>query len=103
MIELGRWIPGVDRLRDLNESREYRFSTATPSGVRLGLRSGGGLDTGRRVPEIEEIADKLTQRKLPVLGARPDGNYRYHAPSASTFRRVISWLDAAQFERLIGA
>jgi len=52
---------------------------------------------------MEDIAGKLTQRQLRALGARPDENYRYHAPSDSTFRRVISQLDAAQFERLIGA
>lgn len=52
---------------------------------------------------MEDIAGKLTQRQLRALGARPDENYRYHAPSDSTFRRVISRLDAAQFERLIGA
>jgi len=52
---------------------------------------------------MEDICLKLTQRQLRALGAQPDENRRYHAPSDSTFRRVVMKLDASMFERLIGA
>lgn len=50
-----------------------------------------------------EVAGKLTQRQLRALGARRHRQTgRYHAPSDTTFFRVIDQTDAVEFDRLVG-
>lgn len=52
---------------------------------------------------FEDEAGKLSQRQLRALGARRNHRTgRYHAPSDTTFFRVIDRLDAAEFDRRIG-
>jgi hypothetical protein len=45
----------------------------------------------------------LTQRQLRALGCRRNQEGRYAPPSDSTFFRVISQLEAAQFESVVGS
>jgi len=52
---------------------------------------------------FEDLCGKLTQRQLRALGCRRNKEGRYEPPSDSTFFRVISRLDAALFERIVGA
>src|SRR5580692_3167479 len=52
---------------------------------------------------FQDQCGKLTQRQLKALGCRPDAEGRYRTPSDSTFFRVITKLDAAQFERIVGS
>jgi len=52
---------------------------------------------------FEDESGKLTQRQLRALGGRRNlKTGRYHAPSDSTFFRVINGIDAAAFDRSIG-
>jgi hypothetical protein len=51
----------------------------------------------------EDVCGKLTQRQLRALGCARRQNGDYYAPSDSTFFRVINQVDAAHFERIIGA
>jgi hypothetical protein len=52
---------------------------------------------------FEDLCGKLTQRQLRALGCRRNKAGRYAPPSDSTFFRVISRLDAAQFESVVGS
>ncbi len=52
---------------------------------------------------FEDLCRKLTQRQLRALGSRRNKEGRYVPPSDSTFFRVISRLDAASFEQVLGA
>jgi hypothetical protein len=52
---------------------------------------------------FQDQCGKLTQRQLKALGCREDKAGRYRAPSDTTFFRVITKLDAAQFERIVGS
>jgi Domain of unknown function (DUF4338)/DDE_Tnp_1-associated/Transposase DDE domain len=52
---------------------------------------------------FEDLCRKLTQRQLRALGCRRNKEGRYVPPSDSTFFRVISQLDAALFERIMGS
>ncbi len=52
---------------------------------------------------FQDQCGKLTQRQLKALGCREDNEGRYRAPSDTTFFRVISKLDAAPFERILGS
>ena len=52
---------------------------------------------------FEDLCGKLTQRQLRALGCRRNKAGRYAPPSDSTFFRVISQLDAAQFEWVVGS
>jgi hypothetical protein len=51
----------------------------------------------------EDTCGKFTQRQLKALGCHPDAEGDYAAPSDSTFFRVLTALDAAQFEKIVGA
>jgi len=52
---------------------------------------------------FEEECSKLTQRQLKALGCRKDPKTkRYHAPSDTTFFRVLNGLDAAAFDLALG-
>ena len=52
---------------------------------------------------FEDESNKLTQRQLRALGCRQDPKTgRYRPPSDSTFFRVMSGLDAAEFDLRIG-
>lgn len=50
---------------------------------------------------FEDVCGKFTQRQLKALGCWEDERGRFHAPSDSTFYRVLSRLDAEHFERII--
>ncbi|GIX50720.1 MAG: hypothetical protein KatS3mg132_914 [Limisphaera sp.] len=64
----------------------------------VGLLMGAGTYEG-----FAEVARKLSQAQLRALGARRNRRTgRYHAPSASTFFRVIDGVDPAEFDRLVG-
>jgi hypothetical protein len=52
---------------------------------------------------FQDQCGKLTQRQLKALGCWENKEGRYRAPSDTTFFRVLTKLDAAQFERIIGA
>jgi len=51
---------------------------------------------------IEDICKRFTKRQLKALGCRPDREGLYLPPSDSTFFRVLSKVDAHQFDRIIG-
>ena len=50
----------------------------------------------------EDTCKKFTQRQLKALGAKKDEEGTYAGPSDSTFFRVITQLDEALFEKVIG-
>ncbi len=52
---------------------------------------------------FEDTGKKFTQRQLKALGCQQDQQGRYAAPSDSTFFRVLTALDAAHFESVVGA
>ena len=52
---------------------------------------------------FEDLCGKLTHRQLRALGCRRNQEGRSVPPSDSTFFRVISRLDAAQFELVVGS
>jgi len=51
----------------------------------------------------EDTCKKLTQRQLKALGCQQDQEGHYRAPSESTFFRVLTKLDPAPFESVVGA
>jgi len=51
---------------------------------------------------FEDTCKKFTQRQLKALGCQQDQAGRYAAPSDSTFLRVITRLDAAHFDSVVG-
>jgi|HubBroStandDraft_1064217.scaffolds.fasta_scaffold52618_2 hypothetical protein len=51
---------------------------------------------------FQDQCGKLTQRQLKALGCREDKQGRFQPPSDTTFFRVITKLDAAQFEGIVG-
>jgi Druantia protein DruA/DDE_Tnp_1-associated/Transposase DDE domain len=61
------------------------------------LMGAGGYEA------FEEECQKLTQRQLRALGCRPNPKTgRYRPPSDSTFFRVLTGLNAAEFDLRIG-
>jgi hypothetical protein len=61
------------------------------------LMGAGGYEA------FEEECGKLSQRQLRALGCRKDPKTgRYRAPSDSTFFRVLTGLDAAEFDLRLG-
>jgi hypothetical protein len=52
---------------------------------------------------FEDTCKKFTQRQLKALGCQPDEDGDYAAPSDSTFWRVLTRLDAAHFDAVVGA
>lgn len=52
---------------------------------------------------FEDTGKKFTQRQLRALGCHQDHAGHYAAPSDSTFFRVLTRLDAAHFESVVGA
>jgi hypothetical protein len=50
-----------------------------------------------------DTCQKFTQRQLKALGCQQDKTGRYAAPSDTTFFRVLTRLDAAHFESVVGA
>jgi len=52
---------------------------------------------------FEDTCQKFTQRQLRALGCQQDKAGRYAAPSDTTFFRVLTRLDAAHFESVVGA
>ena len=51
----------------------------------------------------EDTCKKFTRRQLKALGCQQDKDHGYAAPSDSTFFRVLSKLEAAHFESVVGA
>jgi hypothetical protein len=51
----------------------------------------------------EDTCQKLTQRQLKALGCQQDQASPYSAPSDRTFFRVLTKLDPAPFESVVGA
>lgn len=51
----------------------------------------------------EDTCKTFTQRQLRALGCQPDEAGHYTAPSDSTFFRVLTHLDAADFESVVAA
>jgi hypothetical protein len=60
------------------------------------LMGAGGYEA------FEEECGKLNQRQLRALGCCEDKTGRYHAPSDTTFFRVLNGIDAAEFDLRIG-
>ena len=52
---------------------------------------------------FQDTCQKFTERQLKALGCQQDKHGRYAAPSDSTFLRVLTRLDAAHFESVVGA
>jgi hypothetical protein len=52
---------------------------------------------------FEDTCKQFTQRQLKALSCQQDEDGDYAAPSDSTFWRVLTRLDAAHFESVIGA
>lgn len=52
---------------------------------------------------FEDTCKKFTDRQLKALGCQQDKKGSYAAPSDSTFLRVLTRLDAAHFESVVGA
>ena len=52
---------------------------------------------------FEDTCQKFTQRQLKALGCQRDKAGRYAAPSDTTFFRVLTRLDAAHFDAVVGA
>ena len=52
---------------------------------------------------FEDTCQKFTQRQLKALGCQQDRQGRYAAPSDTTFFRVLTGLDAAHFDSVVGA
>jgi hypothetical protein len=52
---------------------------------------------------FEDTCKKFTQRQLKALGCQQDEQGHYAAPSDTTFFRVLTQLDAAHFESVVGA
>ena len=52
---------------------------------------------------FEDTCKKFTQRQLKALGCQPDEDGDYAAPSDTTFWRVLTHLDAAHFDSVVGA
>lgn len=52
---------------------------------------------------FEDTCKKFTQRQLKALGCQQDKDGAYAAPSDSTFWRVLTRLNAAHFEAVVGA
>ena len=51
----------------------------------------------------QDTCQKFTQRQLKALGCQQDAQGHYAAPSDTTFFRVLTGLDAAHFESIVGA
>jgi len=51
---------------------------------------------------FQDTCQKFTQRQLKALGCQPDEQGHYAAPSDTTFFRVLTKLDAAHFESIVG-
>lgn len=51
---------------------------------------------------FEDLCGKFTQRQLKALGCLPDPDGDYHAPSDSTFRRVLLGVDPRAFASMVG-
>lgn len=52
---------------------------------------------------FEDACQKFTERQLKALGCQQNKMGRYAAPSDSTFLRVLTGLEAAPFESVVGA
>ncbi len=52
---------------------------------------------------FEDTCKTFTQRQLRALGCQQDAEGEYAAPSDTTFFRVLTALDAAHFESVVGA
>ena len=123
-LRRGRWPPGL---------AEHEENVAGPCPLRAGelgslverfralrdRRSGHGLR--HRQPFVlacaavatlmgssgyqafEDTCKKFTQRQLKALGCQRDEDGDYAAPSDSTFWRVLTRLEAAHFESVVGA
>ena len=52
---------------------------------------------------FEDTCQKFTQRQFKALGCQQDEDGDYAAPSDSTFWRVLTRLDAAHFDSVVGA
>lgn len=86
-------LPDARRGHGLRHRQRFVLATAAV----CALMGGSGYR------DFENLSKRLTQRQLRALGATlhpKDGEY--HAPSDSTFRRVLSRVDPELFARIIG-
>ena len=68
------------------------------------MRHHRHADGGQWLPDLfEDTCQKFTQCQLKALGCQQDKAGRPGAPSATTFFRVLSRLDAAPFAAVVGA
>src|SRR6056297_1053625 len=89
------------RFRELKDGRSghglrHRQSFVLACAAVAVLMGAGGYKA------IEDICKRFTKRQLKALGCRPDREGLYLPPSDSTFFRVLSKVDAHQFDRIIG-
>jgi hypothetical protein len=91
----------LDRFRLLRDSRRghglrHRQPFVLACAAVATLMGGSGYQA------FEDTCQKFTQRQLKALGCQQDKTGRYAAPSDSTFFRVLTRLDAAHFESVVG-
>lgn len=79
-----------------------RSSTACASGATCGT-AVATLMGSSGYQAFENTCKKFTQRQLKALGCQRDKEGCYAAPSDSTFFRVITQLDAAHSDSVVGA
>lgn len=84
-------------LRKRGHGMRHRQASVLACAATATLLGAGGYAS------FEDVCGKFTQRQLAALGCWQDERGRFHAPSDTTFYRVLSRLDAAHFEHLIAA
>jgi hypothetical protein len=92
----------LDRFRSLEDSRRghglrHRQPFVLSCAAVATLMGASGYQA------YEDTCGKFTQRQLRALGSQPDKHGNYAAPSDSTFFRVLTGLDAVEFETIVGA
>jgi hypothetical protein len=97
--ELGALLDRFRVLRDARRGHGLRhrqpFVLACAAVATLMGRSG--------YQAFEDTCKKFTERQLRALGCQQDEEENYAAPSDSTFFRVLTALDAAHFDSVVGA
>ncbi len=94
--------PLLERFRALRDPRRGHGLRHRQSFV-LACAAAATLMGASGYQAYEDTCKKFTQRQLKALGCQPDASGRYAAPSDSTFFRVLSRLDAADFAAVVGA
>ena len=91
----------LDRFRELGDARSGHGLRHRQPFV-LACAAVATLMGASSYEAFEDTCSKFTQRQLKALGCRKNKERKYAPPSDSTFLRVISKLDAAHFDRLVG-